>query len=516
MARVVVIGAGAGGLAAALSLAGTGHAVTVLERANAPGGKMRAIDSPLGPIDVGPTVFTMRGVFDALFESVGLNFGDHVRLTPLHTLARHSWGDGHPFDLPANAAEAIDSVGLRFGAQDAYGFERFLADGAALHALLLRAFMGSQKPTPHEMATRLGLSGTLALLRSNPFATLHQKLSQYFSDARLRQLFGRYATYTGASPYQAPATLMLIAHVEQSGVWSVEGGMNNLARAIANAATQKGATFRYQTHVRHILNRAGRVCGVTTAEGDVIEADAVIVNADPAAISSGAFGAAAQAAIPDIRSSSRSLSAVTWAGVVQASGTAMLRHNVFFGANYKDEFRRIFHESKLPQDPTVYVCSQDRMDTHQSRTSERVLVLINAPPAGDRTPLSSEDVAECQDAAFSRLRKCGVKIMPAQPLHCTKPQDFHRLYPYTGGAIYGPASHSPFSPFQRLGARTRLPGLYLAGGSVHPSAGVPMATLSGQLAAQALTADLPSTPRFRPADILGGISTPSATTERTD
>jgi 1-hydroxycarotenoid 3,4-desaturase len=517
MPRVIIIGAGAGGLAAALALAAAGWETTVLERAAGPGGKMRATESPLGPVDAGPTVFTMRFVFEELFAAAGLAFEDFVRVQPLGVLARHAWTHSDAFDLPADPQAAIAAVDAFAGPANAAGFKRFLAEAAGAYRTLLGPFMTAQRPTPMGLASRIGLRGLPGLLAARPFARLWAALGDYFPDPRLRQLFARYATYTGASPFEAPATLMLIAHVEQAGVWSVAGGMRALALGLAEAAGGCGARFRYHTHAREILVRHGEVCGVATEDGERFMADAVIVNADIAALAAGAFGQAAKHAVGPHHRAPRSLSALTWTGAAKVKGFDLMRHNVFFSDDYADEFRRIFKSAAAPADPTVYVCAQDRDDTAAAPdTGERLLVLVNAPPRADDAPLSQEDIDRCHAATFSRLIRAGLSIRPIAPMEQTRPQDFHRLFPHTGGAIYGPANHGPFAAFSRQSARTKLPGLYVAGGSVHPSAGAPMATLSGMLAAQALRADRPSTRPFFRAVTSGGTSTPSATTAATD
>ncbi|GAC1485096.1 MAG: hypothetical protein NVS2B11_10880 [Acetobacteraceae bacterium] len=159
--------------------------------------------------------------------------------------------------------------------------------------------------------------------------------------------------------------------------------------------------------------------------------------------------------------------------------------------------------------PTVYVCAQDRDDTDARPSGpERLLLLVNAPATGDRNPFPSAEIDQCRDQALSLLRRCGLELRPtAAGLSPTSPADFHRLFPGTGGALYGPAVHGPMATFRRPGRRTALPGIYLAGGSTHPGAGVPMAALSGRLAASAVMADLGSTRPSRATAMSGGTST---------
>lgn len=508
MQRAVIIGAGAGGLAAAIRLASAGWVVTVLEKEAAPGGKMRQTPSPAGPVDAGPTVFTMRFVFEELFAAAGLDLGACVSLAPLDTLARHHWQGSPVFDLPADSAAATDAVGAFAGAASARGFARFLSDSAAIYRTLLAPFMTAQRPSLFGFAGQLGAGG-LAL---RPFDTLWAALGDYFPDPRLRQLFARYATYCGASPFAAPATLMLIAHVEQAGVWRVAGGMHALARAMTDAARHAGADIRFACAAGEIEIANGKTSAVINAAGERIGADAVIFNGDATALADGLLGKDAARACGVKPARQRSLSALTWTGAADIDGFDLAHHSVFFSPAYRDEFTRIFKHRALPADPTIYVCAQDRPHTDDRVAPERLLILVNAPPFADSHPLSPAEIETCQSRTFARLRQAGLRLSPASDWTRTSPADFQTLFPGTGGAIYGAANHGPWAAFQRPAARTKVQGLYLAGGSAHPSAGVPMAAISGGLAAQAILADYALTPKSRPGVISGAISTPSAPT----
>jgi 1-hydroxycarotenoid 3,4-desaturase len=300
---------------------------------------------------------------------------------------------------------------------------------------------------------------------------------------------------------------MLIAHVEQAGVWLVEGGMHGVARVLARLAEARGATFRYGTEATEILTERGRASGVRLATGERLGADAVVCNADVAALSAGLFGAAARRAVERGEDAVRSLSAVTWTLRARATGFPLPRHAVFFAPDYGAEFDAIFARGRLPAEPTVYVCAQDRDDAAAAPDGpERLLVLVNAPPTGDRTPPSPQEIASCEQATFARLARAGLRLEAADRPIVTTPAEFARMFPATGGALYGRAVHGWRASFRRPGAATRLPGLVLAGGSVHPGPGVPMAAMSGRLAAAAVLADLASMRRSRRAATPGGMS----------
>ncbi|MEM1106113.1 MAG: 1-hydroxycarotenoid 3,4-desaturase CrtD [Pseudomonadota bacterium] len=514
--RFAVIGGGVAGLSAAAILSRRAD-VTVYERAAAPGGKMRQIEIGGRPIDSGPTVFTMDWAFREVFALAGGDFDTAVTRRKLDVLARHYWSDGSCLDLYADPAKSAAAIAAFAGRVEADNYLAFCSRTRAVFETLREPFLRAQKPS---FAGLIARQSPLALLNTAPFASLWSVLSRSFSDPRLRQLFARYATYCGASPFRAPATLMLIAHVEQAGVWALDGGMQAIARALHGLAEGNGARFRFGAHVDAIERGPdGRAAGVRLATGEVCPAEGVVANADAAALATGALGPAGQAALGAASvSAERSQSAITWSLVTQPRGVDLSMHTVFFSDDYPAEFDAVFNGGRVPADPTTYVCAQDRAPGMAPPTGpERLLCLINAPATGDTHPQTAEEIAQCQDAMVTRLKRCGLDLGPGLKTglksgpksgQVTTPADFHALFPATGGALYGAASHGWRASFQRPGARTRLAGLYLAGGSVHPGPGVPMAALSGRAAAQAVMADYGLTSPSPQAVMPGGISMP--------
>ncbi|SEK32057.1 1-hydroxycarotenoid 3,4-desaturase CrtD [Ectothiorhodospira marina] len=496
--NIAIIGAGIAGLSAALELAHAGMNVTVLEQAARPGGKIREVGVGDARIDAGPTVFTMRWVFEELFDSVDTSLTDHLQLQPMSILARHAWSEDERFDLHADHKASVDAVGRFAGAAEAKRFEQFCERARRTYQTLEGPFIRGTRPTPLSLVGRAGIRGLGGLMRISPYDTLWRALGQHFHDPRLRQLFGRYSTYCGSSPFLAPATLMLVAHVEQEGVWMVEGGMARIPEALASLAQARGAKVHYRTQVDAIETRGGRVTGVRLADGETLTADAVISNTDIAALSHGLLGTQACRAVAPVAREGRSLSAMTWNLRAPTDGFPLLRHNVFFCRDYPAEFDHIFKHGRVPTEPTVYICAQDRGDRDGNGVSgaERLLCLINAPPIGDHHAFDEQEIAQCQENAFRVLERCGLRVKPGteHPV-VTTPTQFEGLFPGTGGGLYGQATHGWRATFNRPGARSRIPGLYLTGGSVHPGAGVPMATLSGRLAASALREDLTSRKR---------------------
>jgi 1-hydroxycarotenoid 3,4-desaturase len=493
--RIVVIGAGVGGLVSALLLAARGLDVLVVEKEAAPGGKLREVSAGSARIDAGPTVFTMRWVFEEIFAMAGARLDAHLTLTRSQVLARHAWADGSRLDLFADRAASADAIGRFAGAAEARGFGAFAARAARIWRILEGSFVRQDRPSVLDLVAKAGARDLMGI---SPFTTLDRALAEHFRDPRLRQLFGRYATYCGSSPYEAPATLMLVAHVESEGVWLVEGGMHRLALVLAALAQSAGARLRYGTAVQAIIQRGGRVEGIILADGERIAADAIICNGDSNAVASGLFGDLG-AAVKPTPPAARSLSALTWAMQTAPGGFPLLRHTVFFSNDYAAEFAAL-KRGQLPAVPTVYLCAQDRTDTDipSSGAPERLFCLVNAPATGDAGKPTREEIARCEERTLDQLRRCGLTLSAnPQTGVMTGPAQFGTLFPATGGALYGANAHGWAASFRRPGARTKLPGLYLAGGSTHPGPGVPMAALSGRMAASALMADLASMARCR-------------------
>lgn len=485
--HVIVIGAGAGGLAAAVELAAAGRAVTVLDAAPTVGGKMHQVRSGEHWIDAGPTVFTMRWVFDELFANAGAQFASRLPFKPVTTLARHWWTSGASMDLHADPQVTAADIAALAGSADAEGYLQLCRDSGHIFELLKMSFMAAPQPNPITLALRIGLSRLGEMLALRPHQTLWRALGDYLRDPRLRQLFARYATYVGSSPLKAPATLLLITHSEQQGVWVLPGGMTSLARAMQNLAEEHGAQFKLNTNVAAINTHNGRVSGVTLANGETLAADDIVFNGDRSALATGCLGPDVVLATRGTPVEQRGLSAVTWCLRADTAGFPLSYHNVFFDEDYPREFRALFEDKAVAERPTVYICAQDRLLAGHHEGHERLLVLVNAPATGDLSTWTREQMSQITARTEAILADCGLKMsLSSATCRMANPQDFASRFPGSGGSLYGQATHGLFSSFTRPSSRTKIPGLYMAGGSVHPGPGVPMATLSGRLAAQAL------------------------------
>jgi 1-hydroxycarotenoid 3,4-desaturase len=512
---VVVIGAGMGGLASAIRLAASGCAVTLLESAATPGGKMRTLPSPAGPVDAGPTVLTLRHVFDDLFDLAGERLEDHLTLLPQPILARHWWADGSRLDLTGDTATDATAIATLAGAGEAAAFRRFDRLAQALHQAFEAPVM--QAPRPQLGAILRATLARPALWPALlPGLSLERLLRRQFRDPRLVQLFARYATYVGGRPTHAPGVLALIWRAEAAGVWAVEGGMHRLALALADLARRLGVDVRLSTPARRIIRQGGRVTGVQLQDGTTLPCAACVFAGDPAALAAGHLGDGMGSAVPASGTNPRSLSAWVWSFAARAEGPLaadLIHHNVFFSSDPKAEFGPLAR-GEMPKAPTLYICAEDRAAGQVPDGPERFEIIVNAPPGRPDHP---KDYAVCHARTFQRLRQMGLRFSP-EPGHegLTTPAMLDRLFPGSMGSIYGRSPEGTFAAFARPPARTALPGLYLAGGGAHPGAGVPMAALSGKHAAAAVLAGLglTSASMSRQTAMPGGTLTGSAMTGR--
>jgi 1-hydroxycarotenoid 3,4-desaturase len=506
--RILIIGAGIGGLAAGVRLAASGRRVEILERHDWAGGKMRTLPSSTGPVDAGPTVLTLRGVFDDLFACAGTRLADHVTLQPLPLLARHFWTDGTRLDLCAEADANRAAITAAFGSDAGTDFARFERETRAL----FRAFEAPVMRAPAPSFLR-SAQAALRAPRLSPWLvpgrTLDAMLRARFREPRLQQLFGRYATYVGGNPLRAPAVLGLIWQAEGAGVWAVRGGMAALARALVKVFEGLGGQIHYGAEVSEILTEKGAVRGVRLADGVDLPCAQIVHNGDPAALGH----MLPKPPLGSRQTQPRSLSAQVWTlaaqvGVDRIGPADLAYHNVFFGDDPEQEFGPLAR-GQMPTSPTIYICAQDRATTCPTGL-ERFQFILNAPALSAK-PQPKD--APCPLHPFDRLAQFGLTLTPraAATTHTlTRPQDFAGLFPHSQGALYGLSPDGPMATFQRPVTQTKIKGLYLAGGGVHPGAGVPMAALSGQHAATALLSDPISVSMSRRTAMPGGMLTGSA------
>ena len=273
---VLVAGAGIGGMSAAIRLAAAGRRVVVVEQNQTPGGKMGQMVRDGFRWDTGPSVITMRPVFEKTFRAAGRRLEDYLTLLPVEPLTRYFYRDGTRLDATRDLAQMAGQI-ERLDVHDVEGYLDFLEYAARLHRITGPVFIYDKPPTWRSF---LRVS-PLDMLRVDPWLTMDQAIRRRVRSPHLRQLLGRFATYVGASPYQAPATLSVIAHVELTGgVWYPQGGIFAIATALERLAGELGIEIKCGTAVQRIEVANGRVAGLVMADGQQLLSDTVIANID--------------------------------------------------------------------------------------------------------------------------------------------------------------------------------------------------------------------------------------------
>lgn len=493
--KAVVIGAGIAGLTTAVRLAAQGWNVTVYEQNPQVGGKMNQIEADGFRWDTGPSVITMRHVLDDLFQSAGRKLEDYLTLLPLDPITRYFYPDGVVLDASRDLATMTEQI-AELDERDVEGYLRYLSYAARIHRITGPVFIYNNPPKlwdilsvpPHEMPA------------VDPLRTMSGAIDGFVRSPHLRQLLGRFATYTGASPYRAPATLNVIAHVEMTGgVWYPQGGIYAIATALEKLARELEVEIFTGCPVNGVYVADGTARGVILQGGHHVHADAVVANLDVAMVY--------EKMLPDEIATPQRLNKLTdiepsCSGFILLLGVeghydALAHHNIFFSADYPAEFRAIFDEGVPPEDPTIYVSITSKTDAeHAPDGCENWFVLVNAPPLGDAYDWE-QNASAYRDLVLAKLAQYGYDVrdkIRTEVMHT--PRDLERLTGARRGALYGASSNSKWTAFRR--PHNRAPdvrGLYFAGGTTHPGGGVPMVMLSGKVAANMIEEDVAKAPR---------------------
>jgi phytoene desaturase len=479
--HALVIGAGLGGLSAAIALAARGVRVTVIEKRERPGGKMDERRADGFRWDTGPSVITMRDVLERLFARADARLDDYATLKPLDPVTRYFWNDGFVLD----ACTDIDAMAARivaFSPPDADRYRAFMTYAARLFETVKAPFLYRRKP---------GLLDLLKLplrdaLKIDALRSMHTSVSAAFQDPRLIQLFDRFATYNGSSPYRVPATLNTIAHVEMAaGAFYPRGGVYQLALAYEKLARERGVTIRYGVGARAILAARGAITGAAT-DAETIDADAVVCNVDYTHAQRTLLGRA-----PNDRLEPSCGGFVLMLGV-RGKFERLAHHNIFFSDDYPREFDDIFGRRVPTPRPTLYVCITSKTDPdHAPDGCENWFVLVNTPYLSPAFDWARDAGRYAQDVLTLLKSRTGLRDEDIVTRHMLTPSDLQNTYGGNRGAIYGFSSNSMTAAFMRPSNRDgRIRRLYYASGSAHPGGGVPLVTLSGMAAADCALDDL--------------------------
>ncbi len=498
--HAVVIGAGVGGLSAAIELAAAGVSVDVLEAHPAAGGKVGIAASDGLEFDTGPSVLTLPETLGRLFRLAGGRLEDEVQLIEPVPSFRYLYPDGVALDVHPRLEATLASVRATLGARAEGELGKFLGYAERIWGAAAPHFVFG--PAPRLLRLAAAPRALASLLRIDPLHTMRAAIWSRVRSPHLRMLLARYATYNGSDVRRAPATLNCISHVELGlGGFGVHGGMYEIVRALVRAAQRLGVRLHTGERATRICFARGRVSGVETATG-FWPASLVVGNADAAHVLGELLPQALRSA-----EKRTTLSMSAWTGVFRArrrAGTERrIAHTVLFPKDYLAEFADIFDLNRPPLEPTVYLCAQEAAHGRAGwPDDEPVFLMANAPPlppcADSVEPVPAAAEAAAADAAalfrvrvLERARAAGLLDAADRLVWERGPAQLARDFPGSRGSIYGSASNDRFSAFRRPPNRISQPaGLYLASGSAHPGGGVPLCILSGRAAARAALEDL--------------------------
>jgi phytoene desaturase len=483
MKRVAVIGAGLGGLAAALRLSHCGHAVDVYEKLEGPGGKARELSRGGYRFDMGPSLLTLPQVFRQLFNDVEEDLDEHLEFIRLDPITRYFFDDGTILDAYSEEERFASEVAEKLGERSDTVL-RYLSRCRKVYEATTPIFMF--KPL-HEVSTLLSSDIPRAFIRTpilDVLRTMHDVNRRWFRDPRTIQLFDRYATYNGSSPYMTPAIFNLIQHAEYGlGGYSVRGGIHSIPSVIEELARKKGAVFHYGSEVKAIHVGSGKVEGIRIDDEDM-NYDAVISNCD---VSNTYKELLRDSKSPKARKYEKlepSSSGQVFLWGIASDHKDLVCNNIFFSNDYKKEFREIWQEGTSPSDPTVYINITSKSDPDDApRGSENWFVLVNVPyDSGQNWLVDSERIRK---RIMKRLTPfLGDIDGSIEVEERIGPKEIEELYNGKRGSIYGVSSNNRRSAFLRQSNRSKeYPGLFFAGGSAHPGGGMPLVVLSGKHAA---------------------------------
>jgi phytoene desaturase len=480
--EIVVVGGGLGGLAVAIHLRAAGLGVTLLERNEVVGGKIADLRRDGYTFDIGPSLVTLPHVLDAALRRAGSAIGDEVSMTRLDPQFVYHWPDGSSLampdgDDPGERAAAFESLTPGAGA----AWRRFDDRGRRIWEVAERTFLAGPMENPVALLRRM--RSPIDIVAVDPLRTLASVARSSFDDPRLQQWVGRYATYSGSSPFRAPATLACIPHVEaRYGCWHPAGGLGAVRDAFERVARSTGVDVRTRADVVHIDASGRGVRGVCLADGSRIRTDTVVADVDAEHLYADLLPDAR--ALARVHRAGRSTSAFAVCVGVRGTTTGVAHHMVWFSPSEGAEFRAL-EAGRLAPDPTIYACVSSVSDpTLAPAGCENWFLLVNTPPGVDI------DRGAYADVVLDRLARTFVDLRPrATFFETVTPSDIAARSRSPGGAIYGTSSNGWRAAFTRPSNRGARPGLYLVGGSSHPGGGLPLVATSARIVAEMVLRD---------------------------
>jgi phytoene desaturase len=482
--RVVVVGAGLGGLACALHLAGSGRQVTVLERESVPGGRAGRLAVDGYEFDTGPTVLTMPDLIAEALGAVGEELRDWLDLTPLDPAYRAYYPDGSTLDVRTDTTRMAAEISRVCGPREADGYLRFVDYARELWRLERADFIERNLDAPTDLLT----GNLLKLLTGGAFRRLQTKINQFFRDPRTQRIFSFQAMYAGLAPHDALAIYAVIAYLDSvAGVYFPRGGIHAVSRAMAGAAEKHGVQIRYDTTVTRVETANGRATGVLTADGELVPADVVVLNPD--------LPVAYRDLLPDApaRRLTYSPSCVVLHVGSRQGYAKIAHHNIHFGRAWKGTFDEVIRRGELMTDPSLLVTNPSRTDPSVAPPDRHTYYVLAPVPNLDRAPFEwrGDLTQRYGDQLITTLEERGYVGFGAgvEVLRAITPAEWAEQGMAAGTPFA--AAHTLFQtgPFRPSNLHRHLSNVVFVGSGTQPGVGVPMVLISGKLAAGRITGE---------------------------
>ncbi|MEN9687380.1 MAG: hypothetical protein RL381_392 [Actinomycetota bacterium] len=477
--HVVVVGAGLGGLSAALRLAGAGRKVTVVERELVPGGRNGLLNKDGYAFDTGPTVLTMPSLIQDAFSCVGEDMKDWLELMPLSPLYRAFYADGSQLDVHADTAAMEEEIRTHVSADEALGYRKYVDFVTKLYRYEMNDFIDRNIDSPLHLLTP-NLARLIAL---GGFRRLQPKVNQYLKDPRLQKVYSFQAMYAGVSPQQALAIYAVIAYMDSvNGVFFPKGGMHAVPRALAAAAEKHGVEFIYGTSVTGLEKLNGRVTAVLTDKDQRIGCDAVVMNPDLPVVWRDLLGRTPLS----IKRLNYSPSCATLLVGSSKKYDHVAHHNIHFGQSWDGVFDELINKKTLMSDPSVLVTIPTHDDPTLAPAGKESYYILYPTPNLDADIDWNKEAKPYRDRMIKTLEDRGyigfgdsieTEVM-------TTPLDWQARGMERGAPFASAHTFFQTGPFRPRNIASGFENVVFAGSGTQPGVGVPMVLISGRLAAE--------------------------------
>lgn len=489
--KIVVIGAGMGGMTAAARLSRGGHEVVLYEASDQVGGKCRTEWIGKVAFDTGPSLLTLPAVYKDFFQRTGKPMGLVCPIESVDPSFDYRFADGSNVKFSnLSRNKTLDSIAEAFGAESASQWDRIMKRAERMWDVSRGPFIESELKSPLSLIKRITFVRDMKIIA--PWKTLRVHADEILKDLHLRYIMDRYATYSGSDPRKAPAVLSTIAFVEESfGAWHVTGGLGQLATTVYQRAVDVGVTFHLSSPVVAITTQGMKATGVILGDGTVVEADAVVANADASLVYNKLIKGhkrTLKKARKNIEKADVSVAGFCLLlGMRKDAEQVLSHHTILFPDNYDAEFDAIFTHGKPVDKPTIYICAPQDPDMTKDENLEGWFVLVNAPAHGQFDWRDKEFARNYANSIIDQIEARGISVRDRlESLTIRTPVDLEAAVHAPGGAIYGTSSNGARAAFMRAKNRSPIKSLYLVGGSAHPGGGLPLVGISGDLVTEAI------------------------------